>query len=182
MIGAKTFPPKICASSVCGPLSMYDMRPHSKAVSDFSSAHRSFPETHWSVVLTAGAVGGPMAEEALEKLCRAYWYPLYAFARKQGYSPSEAEDSTQSFFAVLLEENFVGKARLEKGKFRSFLLASFKNFLSQERERDQAQKRGAYSSHEDSSFGDRKRARIEVVFSHSRASFSTCFRPARESL
>jgi DNA-directed RNA polymerase specialized sigma24 family protein len=104
--------------------------------------HRFFPETHWSNILTAGQVGSPKAEEALETLCRSHWYPLYAFARKQGYSPPEAEDLTQSFFALLLEKNFIGKARVEKGRFRSFLLASFCNFLSKARERDPAAKRG----------------------------------------
>jgi len=118
------------------------MRTDSKPVSDLSSVHRFFPETHWSVVLSAGGVGSPKVEQALETLCSWYWYPLYAFARKQGNAPPEAEDLTQSFFAFFLEKNSVSKASQEKGRFRSFLLASFKNFMSRERERDLAQKRG----------------------------------------
>ena len=92
--------------------------------------------------MKAGQVGGPKVHEALEKLCRAYWHPLYAFVRKQGQSHSEAQDLTQSFFEVLLKKNLIGKARQEAGRFRSFLLRSFMNFRSHQRERDQAQKRG----------------------------------------
>ena len=119
------------------------MKPDSKKGPDSSSDRRSFPETHWSVVLTAGQVGIPKAEEALETLCRAYWYPLYAFARRQGNSPPDAKDLTQSFFTQLLEKDSVSKAKDEKGRFRSFLLASFMNFLSHQKESNQAQKREA---------------------------------------
>ena len=118
------------------------MKPDSKKGPDSSSDRRSFPETHWSVVLTAGQVETPKAEEALESLCRAYWYPLYAFARRQGNSPPDAQDLTQSFFQELLEKNSVSKAKYEKGRFRSFLLAFFRKFLSHQRERKRAQKRG----------------------------------------
>src|SRR5439155_6041230 len=80
-----------------------------------------FATTHWSVVLAAGQVTSPEAEAALEKLCRAYWYPLYAYVRRQGHSPHDAQDLTKGFFARLLEKNWVGVADREKGKFRSFL-------------------------------------------------------------
>lgn len=101
-----------------------------------------FATTHWSVVLTAGQDEGQKSEAALEKLCRTYWYPLYAFARRLGQPPQDAQDLTQAFFAHLLESNLVGKANPEKGKFRSFLLASIKNFMASERDRAHAQKRG----------------------------------------
>ncbi len=99
-----------------------------------------FPTTHWSVVVEAG--DSRDGEEALEQLCRTYWYPLYAFARRNGTSPVEAQDLTQGFFESLLESHTVGKADPEIGKFRSFLLASFKNFISNEQARARAQKRG----------------------------------------
>src|SRR5262245_49644832 len=83
---------------------------------DTHSLRRSFPETHWSVVLLAGDVSNKQAEKALEELCRSYWLPLYVFARKLGHSPSEAEDLTQSFFAELLTTNLVGKANVAKGR------------------------------------------------------------------
>lgn len=101
-----------------------------------------FATTHWSVVLAAGDSSAPGAKEALERLCRTYWYPLYAFARRQGHSPHDAQDLTQEFFAWLLESKHLRVADSERGKFRSFLLGMLKNFLSDERKRAQAQKRG----------------------------------------
>lgn len=101
-----------------------------------------FATTHWSVVLTAGQAESQRSVEALEQLCRAYWYPLYAFVRRLGHAPHDAQDSTQGFFAHLLETNLVGKVQRDKGKFRSFLLASLKNFIASERDRTLAQKRG----------------------------------------
>lgn len=103
---------------------------------------RSFPTTEWTMVLEACHQDSPQAERALEKLCRTYWYPLYSFVRRSGYSPQEAQDLTQSFFAHLLEKNLLAKVRRERGRFRSFLLACLKNFLSLERQKAQAQKRG----------------------------------------
>ena len=91
-----------------------------------------FTTTHWSVVVTAGKRDLPEAAEALEKLCRAYWYPLYAYARRQGNSPEDAEDLTQQFFSRLLEKNYLAKADRDRGKFRTFLLGSMKNFLVNE--------------------------------------------------
>jgi DNA-directed RNA polymerase specialized sigma24 family protein len=101
----------------------------------------AFATTHWSLVLTAQGES-PAAREALEKLCRTYWRPLYAFVRQQGYKHEEAEDLTQSFFALLLERRDFDALRAEKGKLRSYLLVSLKHFLSDERQRGMALKRG----------------------------------------
>lgn len=84
----------------------------------------------------------PAAREALEKLCCTYWRPLYAFVRQQGYKHEEAEDLTQSFFALLLERRDFDALRAEKGKLRSYLLVSLKHFLSDEKQRGMALKRG----------------------------------------
>src|SRR5437868_2500654 len=101
-----------------------------------------FTTTHWSVVIAAGESGSPRAEAALEKLCRTYWYPLYAYVRRQGHGPHDAQDLTQGFFARLLEKNYLGVVEREKGKFRSFLLAALNHFLANERDRMNAAKRG----------------------------------------
>src|SRR5262249_50523839 len=91
----------------------------------------AFCTTHWTLVLTAAqADDGTAAREALAALCSAYWYPLYAFCRRQGRQPHDAEDLTQGFFARLLEKNGLASVRPEHGRFRSFLLASLKNFLT----------------------------------------------------
>src|SRR5262245_21529354 len=100
-----------------------------------------FRTTHWSVVLLAGQES-PQAATALEKLCRAYWYPLYAYARRQGHQPPDAQDLTQQFFAVFLEKKSFGLADPLRGRFRCFLLASFKHFLTNEHHRAHAAKRG----------------------------------------
>jgi RNA polymerase sigma factor (sigma-70 family) len=101
----------------------------------------AFATTHWSVVLTAQGES-PAAHEALEKLCRMYWRPIYGFVRRQGLAPAEAEDITQGFFAQLLERRSFGAVRKEKGRLRSFLLASLKYFLADEQRRAMAIKRG----------------------------------------
>ena len=101
----------------------------------------AFVTTHWSVVLTAQGES-PAAQEALEKLCRVYWWPLYGFVRRQGYKPEEAQDLTQAFFARLLERRDLETVRQEKGRLRSYLLASLKNFLSKARDRELTIKRG----------------------------------------
>ena len=101
----------------------------------------AFTTTHWSVVLTAQGES-PAAEEALEKLCRIYWRPIYSFVRRQGVGTAEAEDITQGFFAQLLERRSFGAVRKEKGRLRSFLLASLKYFLADEQRRAMAIKRG----------------------------------------
>jgi RNA polymerase sigma-70 factor (ECF subfamily) len=110
-----------------------------------SSTHRSAPgnfsATRWSVVLAAAA--NPQgAHEALAALCRAYWYPLYAFLRRLGISSHDAEDLTQGFFAQLLARGGLGHVDRTKGRFRTFLLASLKHFLADERDRATALKRG----------------------------------------
>src|SRR6516162_7313547 len=92
----------------------------------WDSRSRSFPTTLWAVVLDAGKPGADGANEALVKLCREYWYPLYAFVRRRGYSAQDAEDLTQTFFTHLLEKHGLGKVDREKGRFRTYLLASIK--------------------------------------------------------
>jgi RNA polymerase sigma-70 factor (ECF subfamily) len=100
-----------------------------------------FTTTHWSVVL--GAQGdSPAAREALEKLCRTYWRPIYSFLRRQGIGPDEAEDLTQGFFALLLERKDLNTVRKEKGRLRSYLIVSLKNFLTDESRYAMAIKRG----------------------------------------
>ena len=94
------------------------------------------------MVLAAGRSDVPQAHDALEKLCRTYWYPLYAYVRRRGYSPADAEDLTQQFFAWLLERDWLGQADPQRGRFRSFLLASISNFLANEWDKARTQKRG----------------------------------------
>lgn len=101
-----------------------------------------FVTTHWSVVLTAGRTDTPRAREALARLCQTYWYPLYAYVRRRGCSPQDAEDLTQGFFARLLEHNWVGDADREKGRFRTFLLSALSHFLADEWDKARAKKRG----------------------------------------
>jgi RNA polymerase sigma-70 factor (ECF subfamily) len=101
----------------------------------------AFATTHWSVVLTAQDES-PAAQEALEKLCRTYWRPIYSFVRRQGIRPEEAEDLTQGFFALLLERRDLSSVRKEKGRLRSYLLASVKHFLADEWRHAMAVKRG----------------------------------------
>ena len=100
-----------------------------------------FTTTHWSVVLEAQSES-PVAQEALEKLCRAYWRPIYGFVQRQGIGPEEAKDITQGFFADLLEHKSLAAVRKEKGRFRSYLLGALKYFLADERRRMMAIKRG----------------------------------------
>lgn len=101
----------------------------------------AFTTTHWSVVLEAQGES-PAAHEALEKLCRTYWRPIFAFLRRQGIRPEEAEDITQGFFAELLERRSLDAVRKEKGRLRSFLLGGLKYFLANEQRRAMAIKRG----------------------------------------
>ncbi len=101
-----------------------------------------FATTHWSMVLAAGDEPSPHAQAALTRLCQTYWLPVYAFVRKRGHSPEEAQDLTQSFFANFLAKQHVLKANPDRGRFRSFLMTSVENFLRNEYDRTQAQKRG----------------------------------------
>ncbi len=106
----------------------------------------AFATTRWSIVIAAGHRADAAAETALAGLCEAYWLPLYEFARRRGYSAADAGDVTQSFFAQLLEKDYLQSADPERGRFRSFLLTAFKRFLSKEREHDRALKRGGGAS------------------------------------
>jgi len=106
-----------------------------------SDTPRSFASTHWSMVLLAGHKSSPDAAAALATLCATYWFPLYAYVRR-GHNVNEAQDLTQDFFAQLLEKDYVAEADPERGRFRAFLLTSFKHFLSKERGKARAQKRG----------------------------------------
>ena len=101
----------------------------------------AFTTTHWSVVLAAQGQS-PAAQEALEKLCRTYWRPVYSFIRREGTGPEEAEDLTQSFFVLLLERRNFDAVRKEKGRLRSYLLTSLKHFLVSEHRRAVTLKRG----------------------------------------
>ena len=103
---------------------------------------QAFPHTRWTIVMTAGRSDTPRAQAALAELCQTYWYPLYAFIRQRGHAPHDAQDLTQEFFARLLEKNSLADITRERGKFRSFLLASLKHFLVDEWRKAQSAKRG----------------------------------------
>jgi len=105
----------------------------------------SFATTHWSLVLAAGNGASADAQEALAALCRTYWYPLYAYVRRQGHQPDDAQDLTQAFFARLLEKHYLQSADPERGRFRSFLVTAFKRFLSKEHDRERTKRRGGGS-------------------------------------
>jgi RNA polymerase sigma-70 factor (ECF subfamily) len=107
---------------------------------------RVFATTHWSVVLAAGQDGSPTAQQALELLCRDYWYPIYVYVRRKGYGPEDAQDLTQEFFAQLIAKNQVRLADRGKGKFRTFLLAVLDYFIAREWNRAHRQKRGGQFS------------------------------------
>src|SRR5688572_5465044 len=99
-----------------------------------------FATTQWSLVLAAGKRGSADAEEALARLCSLYWYPIFAFIRREGYSTDDAQDLTQGFFTRLIEKNDLGAADHSRGRFRSFLLTACQHFLSNERDRAAALK------------------------------------------
>ena len=102
----------------------------------------SFRTTRWTIVMMAAQSQAPGGQSALAQLCRTYWYPLYVFARRRGYSPEDAQDLTQGFFLHLLEQRALASVDRLKGKFRSFLLASFQNHLSDQLDRARRLKRG----------------------------------------
>jgi len=104
-----------------------------------------FATTHWSVVLAAREQDTPQANAALEQLGRTYWYPLYAYVRRQGYDMGDAQDLTQGFFAHILSRGFLKRANPAKGRFRSFVLGALKYFLADEWAKLRAQKRGGKS-------------------------------------
>jgi len=101
-----------------------------------------FASTHWSLVLAAGQSDSPQAIEALETLCRTYWYPVYSYVRRKGRDVHEAQDLTQEFFCRVIERHFLRAADRKRGKFRSFLLASLEHFLAKEWNRAHRKKRG----------------------------------------
>jgi RNA polymerase sigma factor (sigma-70 family) len=101
-----------------------------------------FVSTHWSVVLAAKDGASPRASEAFEQLCRTYWPPLYAFIRREGHDEADAKDLTQEFFLRLIERDYLQHLKHQRGRFRSFMLTLLKNFLSEQRGRAAAQKRG----------------------------------------
>jgi DNA-directed RNA polymerase specialized sigma24 family protein len=107
-----------------------------------SAGRSSFPTTHWSIVVNAGASSESEAHAALTTLCRQYWYPLYGFVRRQGRAHHEAEDCTQEFLARLLANGGMATARPDRGRFRTFLLTALRNFLTKEWHRARATKRG----------------------------------------
>lgn len=111
-------------------------------VSPIDRPARAFATTRWSVVLQASDPTSNDSGDALEQLCRTYWYPLYFFARRTGVPPHDAEDLTQSFFAYLLEKDVIARVDRERGRFRNFLLAAFKNFHASQRAHRTAAKRG----------------------------------------
>lgn len=106
------------------------------------TAAARFATTHWSLVVQAGRSSRGQSRQALESLCETYWPPLYAHLRRSGYDPQTAQDLTQAFFARLLEKRAIPRADRQRGRFRSFLLASLRNFLSNERDYRSARRRG----------------------------------------
>jgi RNA polymerase sigma-70 factor (ECF subfamily) len=104
-----------------------------------------FATTSWTQVLAAREAPSSESRQALEGLCKAYWYPLYAFVRRQGHDPEESRDLTQGYFALLLEKGYLEDFDPSLGRFRVFLKASVKNFLSKERDKAHARKRGGHT-------------------------------------
>jgi RNA polymerase sigma-70 factor (ECF subfamily) len=133
-------------------------------------APRVFPNTRWSVVLAARQKASPESAEALEAICRAYWYPLYAFVRRSGHAPHDAQDLTQEFFCRLLEKRWLDSADREKGKLRTFLIVALKKFMVNEWRRASAQKRG----------GNRTQTQFDSAFAESRFAADTHSLPPDE--
>lgn len=115
---------------------------------------QQFMTTHWSLVLAAADRSSPGGEQALAQLCGTYWYPLYAFVRRQGNSAAEAEDLTQEFFRRVLEKQYLRGVGPEKGRFRTFLLVCLKRFLANEYDKRTALKRGGGKTHLPIDFGE----------------------------
>src|SRR5262249_54069774 len=105
------------------------MSPEGEELGTFLPKSPQVATTHWSVVLAAGLDDSPKAAQALEHLCRTYWYPLYAFVRRKGHTPTEAQDLTQAFFARLLDKHYLAQADRQRGRFRTFLLTALSHFL-----------------------------------------------------
>lgn len=117
-------------------------RPSTADTSEQAKPGQAFVTTHWSVVAAAGRGDAPDALAALESLCTTYWYPLYAYVRRRGYSVEDAQDLTQEFFARVLARQWVADADRAKGRFRTFLLTALSHFLANEWDRAHARKRG----------------------------------------
>src|SRR6266567_2945283 len=115
---------------------------HTKTNDLPESSGAAFATTHWSVVLAARDGDSSAAFAALERLCRSYWRPVYAYIRREGCQPADAQDLTQEFFRRFIQKDWIGHLEHQRGKFRSFLLTFLKHFLSDERDRAGAQKRG----------------------------------------
>jgi RNA polymerase sigma-70 factor (ECF subfamily) len=123
---------------------MTDLCGHAQQDTDSGDTRQPvFATTHWSVVLAVGATPTTRAQQALSRLCQSYWYPLYAYVRRRGWNPQDAEDLTQEFFARLLRKDSLSRVSREGGRFRSFLLKSLTRFLTDEWRRARVQKRGA---------------------------------------
>ena len=122
-----------------------------------SAANRRFTTTRWTLVVATRDAGSPQAELALSSLCEIYWFPIYAFVRRSGYSQDDARDMTQAFFTRVLEKNYFKDARQERGRFRAFLLTAVRHFLSNQRDADRAQKRGGGQVHLPLEFDDGER-------------------------
>ena len=136
------------SGSVASSLEMSNSTPPSAPPSAEVAAGRGvFVTTQWSMVLSAAGDGSTQAQGALERLCRIYWFPLYAYVRRRGHSAEDAQDLTQAFFARLLERHWLGAADRECGRFRTFLLTAMSRFLSDEWDKLRAQKRGAGFAH-----------------------------------
>src|SRR6266446_4038651 len=118
------------------------MEAHEPGRESVPDSPRVFATTHWSVVVAAGKDESAPAQRALETLCQAYWYPIYVYVRRKGYGPEDAQDLTQGFFAQLISKKHLQLADREKGRFRTFLLATLDYFLAREWSRAHRQKRG----------------------------------------
>lgn len=135
-------------------------------------APRQFASTHWSLVAAAGHRDSPESAEALASLCHLYWYPLYAYARRSMPTAEDAQDLTQEFFAKLLEKEYLRQADPQRGRFRTFLLTAFRNFLAKERDRRNAQKRG----------GGRKQFSFDIQVGEDRYQHEPCHTATAELL
>lgn len=132
---------------------------------------RVFPNTRWSVVLAAARPGSPESAAAIEAICRSYWYPLYAYARRSGRSAHDAQDLTQDFFCHLLEKGWLKDANPEKGKLRTFLIVALKHFMAKEWRRFSAQRRG----------GGRERLQLDTAFAESRYAIDPAALPPEDT-
>jgi RNA polymerase sigma factor (sigma-70 family) len=117
------------------------------SVASSNDSGRMFPHTRWSVVLAAMQPGSPESTSALEALCHAYWHPLYAYVRRCGHSPHDAQDLTQEFFQRLLEKRWLEDVDRENGRLRTFLVLALKHFMANDWRRASAQKRGGHQFH-----------------------------------